>query len=1163
MSHLVSPSGVNRTLLPVIGTVVAVCLVAGAAAQPDSRSGGPPPTASPAVRLLLDESARLSDRPADALAAADRAVTAAREAGDRAGEAGAHARRGTLLETLRRRDEALNAWKQAEAAAETLGDGPARVEALCRQAVLSAPPERARPLLDAAIRTALSEQQSVRAVAASLYRAGVTLFRASRAREANDLFLAALTLHERAVPDSLHVAASLNSLGNTAWQLGESESARTYHLRALSIQERLAPDSSQVANSLNSLSVAARALGDLPCAAAFARRSLAVLEKLVEAESPGTRQAAYSQELANSLNNLGTVLRDQGDLAGARQQYSRSLEISERLAPDSRDVATALSNLSGAVQNQGDLETAGEYLKRAIGILETVEPESPTLASVLNNFGTVQRELGNLAAARDLYTRALEIQDRWYPNSQVVAICLGNLGGIANQLGDRMGARELYRRGLEIHERLAPRGSPGAANTLNNLGSVAFAEGDLAGARDFFARALAMHSRLAPDSLPVASSLNNLGSIAQSQGDLDGAQRFHERALDLREKRAPGSLNVAWSLHNLGIVAHTRKDLNRAADFYRRALTIRQRVAPGSSEVALSLSALGNIAHEQGDLTTAEALYRRAWSLVRIQADAASGDESRQLFSGTITTYATRLIEVQVALGKPEAALTTLEEGRAQALLQVLRERNVVGGDPGKRRLWEMAARAQQQAQVILARIAQDPSRSSADLDAARSTCAALRVRTERAWAAVRASAPRIYLAPLPAHRLRTTLRRGDLFLATMVGKESVLLLTLLGPRGRIRVHRVEGAISDLKTRLTALAAEVGQPWLGTASVHRRAEALAGALLPRTVRRELAAANRVIIAPDRFLWNVPWAALPLGQSSLGLEKPVVITPSLTVFATGRREPRVPASPHSSVVAVGGCLFEPDQITTLLRKPQDAEHTASGVPGGMKVAAAFRAASARPSGDRSALRSGLGRGSLELLPATAPEAAQIAAIYGAKPVLGLAATEARVRTQLASATIIHLATHGVFHPTVAASSGVALTCDPDGSSTREDGALQAWECYGADALRLRAEVLVLSACETGKGELKPGEGAIGLTRALQVAGARSVVASRWSVADESTAALMTAFHRGLQAGLAKDEAMRRAMRTLKAVPKWEHPFYWAPFFVTGDPDPLPASIRHRR
>lgn len=77
---------------------------------------------------------------------------------------------------------------------------------------------------------------------------------------------------------------------------------------------------------------------------------------------------------------------------------------------------------------------------------------------------------------------------------------------------------------------------------------------------------------------------------------------------------------------------------------------------------------------------------------------------------------------------------------------------------------------------------------------------------------------------------------------------------------------------------------------------------------------------------------------------------------------------------------------------------------------MKLAAAFRAAPARPSGDCSALRSGLGRGNLALLPTTAPEAAQVAAIYGANPVLGLAATEARVRTQLTSATIIHLATH---------------------------------------------------------------------------------------------------------------------------------------------------------
>jgi len=95
--------------------------------------------------------------------------------------------------------------------------------------------------------------------------------------------------------------------------------------------------------------------------------------------------------------------------------------------------------------------------------------------------------------------------------------------------------------------------------------------------------------------------------------------------------------------------------------------------------------------------------------------------------------------------------------------------------------------------------------------------------------------------------------------------------------------------------------------------------------------------------------------------------------------------------------------------------------------------------------------------------------------------------------------------------------------------------------------------VLSACDTGRGRVVPGEGLIGLTRALQYAGARSVVASQWQVPDQSTRTLMVAFHRLLQTGVAKDEALRRAMRQVQAQEGTAHPYYWAAFLLTGDPD----------
>ena len=149
-------------------------------------------------------------------------------------------------------------------------------------------------------------------------------------------------------------------------------------------------------------------------------------------------------------------------------------------------------------------------------------------------------------------------------------------------------------------------------------------------------------------------------------------------------------------------------------------------------------------------------------------------------------------------------------------------------------------------------------------------------------------------------------------------------------------------------------------------------------------------------------------------------------------------------------------------------------------------------------------------------------------------------------------MIHLATHGFLHPFSAMSSGVLLAApERAGSGHSNDGFLQAWEIYSE--LKLKAELVVLSACDTGRGENVTSEGIVGLTRALQYAGARSIVASQWPVADNSAAALMVAFHQKLRARLPKDEALRQAMARVQRSPRTAHPFYWAPFFLIGDPN----------
>jgi CHAT domain-containing protein len=189
-----------------------------------------------------------------------------------------------------------------------------------------------------------------------------------------------------------------------------------------------------------------------------------------------------------------------------------------------------------------------------------------------------------------------------------------------------------------------------------------------------------------------------------------------------------------------------------------------------------------------------------------------------------------------------------------------------------------------------------------------------------------------------------------------------------------------------------------------------------------------------------------------------------------------------------------------------------------------------------------------------LPGSADEARRVAAFYRVEPLLGEAADEKAVRARIGNASVVHLATHGYFNTHLAMASGLLMSVaarDSGLTQTDNDGVLQAWE-FGP-RLPLKADVVVLSACETGRGERVRAEGLVGLTRAIEGAGARSVVATQWKVADQSTAALMCAFHEQLVGQTSIDEALRRAQASTAARAETRHPFFWAPFFVTGQPD----------
>jgi CHAT domain-containing protein len=186
--------------------------------------------------------------------------------------------------------------------------------------------------------------------------------------------------------------------------------------------------------------------------------------------------------------------------------------------------------------------------------------------------------------------------------------------------------------------------------------------------------------------------------------------------------------------------------------------------------------------------------------------------------------------------------------------------------------------------------------------------------------------------------------------------------------------------------------------------------------------------------------------------------------------------------------------------------------------------------------------------LDPLPEAETQVEGLVPIYGADRsavYVGSDASEERFKTEAPRHRIVHLASHGILDEASPFYSHVVLSSGP-----KEDGLLEAWELLD---LELHAELVILSACETGRGRVAPGEGIMGTTWALLVAGSEATVASQWKVESTSAASLMTRFHEGLARGDgAKAEQLRRATLEVMKVPRYSHPFYWAPFVLVGNP-----------
>jgi CHAT domain-containing protein/tetratricopeptide (TPR) repeat protein len=786
-------------------------------------------------------------------------------------------------------------------------------------------------------------------------------------------------------------------------------------------------------------------------------------------------------------------------------------------------VATALHNAGVDWYGIGQLSVVETLWQQALAIFEHLAPNSLQVADTLNALGNVAANRGDLARAEQYYQQALAIFENLAPNSLKVAGTLHNLGNVAYSRGDLARAEQLYQQALAIFEHLAPN-SLKVAGTLHNLGNVAANRGDLARAEQYYQQALAIREKLAPNSLDVADTLHNLGSVARNRGDLARAEQYCQQALAIFEHLAPNSLQVAGTLHNLGNVAANRGDLARAEQYYQQALAIREKLAPNSLDVATTLQNLANLARQQKNYPQAQRYLARALAIYETQRTAVQDPETKTAFAETYFNAYTLQAQLALDQQQPQQAALALERSRARTLAELMFTRALPVSTNAPQVLKDLIAQ-QEQLQRDLLLLARQQRQTDPDdtntLQRLQAMSRELADRQRQLDQQLRQQFPQYadLLNPQPPAipQLQAALDANTVLLYHAFAGDELLIVAV--SRQAVKGYRVKVDPRTLENDLAAFRKLVAKPPLErTASERRKLPALGQRLyaaLIKPAEPSLKNATTVLLCPEGALNQLPWGALIVavdkqGRPTYWVERVALgITLSAGVYLQAKAVR--PAERGVAIAAV-------------------SQYRRLEVAQAPKTAQLVR-------------RSGRALGDL---PAVKQEVAQVRRLLGKQgvaAVLEAAATPERARQMAQGARVVHFACHARADGVDPLGSGLLLA--PAGSDA---GLLTAAEVVSK--WRLRADVVMLSACETAVGQVRRYEGMYGLARAFLFAGSRSVGASLWQVSDASTARLMGAFYREYVAGVGKAEALRRAQVELLRDKQYADPYYWSCFVLMG-------------
>ena len=1004
------------------------------------------------------------------------------------------------------------------------------------------------------------------------------------------------TSEQESGADSLQTAAWLNQLGMLCNLTGDYDRAEQAFVRALEIKQK--------ARRANPLSVAVTQLhlgelyvmkGDYARAEPLLQQALEIRVKALGPGHPDVGQvlavqgrlkmflsdyaaaealnrralemaeAAYGPEharVAACLDNLSEIRRRMGDLPASESHLRRALAIRGKLPkPDHPLVAREWNNLGLIAAAQGRYAQAETCYTTALGVYgRSVGTEHPAAAQTLSNLAALYVTLGNTARSESLQRQALDILEATYGAYHWrVALAVEKTGALKAAAGDSAAALQNYRRALDIIEKTVGPAHLEAANCLDGMGAAWFAQGKYAEAGECYRRALDIREKaLGGTNVHVGQSLLNLARLAQASGELVQAQTFATRALRINESAfGPNHPRVAACLDSLTLQRAALHDYPGAFEYGRKAQAVNQAVIDQALNLPSEDLKLHYLATREQSLHIFMSLV--AQHLADQPAAVRSVFDVWLMRKGLVLDSQKQLYGGLLDRGDPEVLKTSAELERTRSRMSALAFSPPENPDVYRRQMEALELDREK-----LTRQLAEQSRAFAlqtrftTADAA-SVAASLPVRTALVEFA------RVNMCNFDSRGRRARwLPARYLAFVLPAGRNGEVRMLDLGDAGAI-----DAAVTRLKT-------EVASPRPGSAGAEAGRELYR--LVFRPIEAELGAAREIFLAPDGNLNLIPFEVLRGRDGRFLIEDY-----TFNYLAAGRDVlafKQVAGRPAAPLL-----MGDPDFDLGAGQSAAPNPPTPGGSAAGGKSA-------------RSIPTRGL---HFERLPGTRAEVLSIRQILGtagAEAYLGAEALEEVLRTH-GSPRILHLATHGFFledaarpgggeseAPTAERGvvdaeadapsagdavpvvriqnpllrSGIALaganrSTAGDGDAPAGTGIVTAEKILGLNLWG--SEMVVLSACETGLGDVRTGEGVYGLRRGFTQAGAKSIVMSMWSVPDAETQELMIEFYRGIQSGkLNRCQALRQAtlkeMATVKQRYGDANPLFWGAFVFMGEP-----------